>query len=327
MGKRNENVNQHYVPQAYYRNFSLNRNGVKVYDWQQDRIFTQSISSISSEDYFYDVDADIMPIFINLPKMNEQLVDKTIKQYVEDSIGVVLNNFVAHSEELSKLKHGKSVTFKDQMGPELRKFLIVQLIRTPRFRKVFEQMAKATQEELARYDFSGTVIERLTASDWIKITHNIFLFGVVYRLSGKGEIPLNDSYKPVFEKLYTLVDGLMTGMLYGGLTFFHSETDLPFITSDNPVSIEWTDEKRFSMIFLPLNPRFAILLFDREAKRDMIPYDRAIYVVDDKKKNVIENLNLLTTCSVMDRLIADTSYNFIEERKFIKGERRMKVVL
>lgn len=328
MKKRKENINQHYVPQSYYRNFSSNRTGLKIYDWKRDSIYTNSISSISQKPYFYDVDPQILSVFLNVSGVDEQFVDVTIKKYIEDGVGAVLKDFTHLSYEMNELKEGDGVLLDEETAVVLQNFIIIQLIRTPMFRQQFEIMAETMVEVFAEYETKGTPVHDIQLEEWTKIIHNLFLFGTLHKLTQQSDDLLNDWYKTIHTKLSLMVDNLLDSILKAGMIFFHSETDIPFITSDNPVVVWWKSEimvDGFSILFLPLNSKFALLLFDWEEHIDFRKYTGAIYVINDKKKDLLENLNLMTTHRNTEKLYADVSYEFIEEKKFIKGERRMKV--
>ena len=327
MGKRKENANQHYVPQSYYRGFSSNQKGVQVYDWKRDIIYSASIASISSEPYFYDVDPKVLSAFVNLSEVDEQLVDVTIKNHIEDGIGAVFKSFMHLTEEMEKLTEENTIPLEEETAVTLRNFIIIQLIRTPSFRKQFENMAETIQVRLSEHETEETPIHELDLEEWTKIIHNVFLFGTIYRLTQQSDAPLNDWYKTSHDKLSLMVDNILDGMLEAGITFFHSETDIPFITSDNPVSIKWKSEimaDGFSTIFLPLNPKFALLLFDWDEHEEFREYNRIIYVIGDDKKEMLVNLNLVTTNQNTEKLYADVSYKFTEEKKYIKDERKKK---
>ncbi len=47
-------INQHYVPQSYLKNFSLNRSQVCVFDKHTKKSFTSNVRNIASERFFYD---------------------------------------------------------------------------------------------------------------------------------------------------------------------------------------------------------------------------------------------------------------------------------
>lgn len=328
MKKRKENINQHYVPQSYYRNFSSNRTGLKIYDWKRDSIYTNSISTISQKPYFYDVDPQMLSVFLNVPEIDEQFVDVSIKKYIEDSVGVVLQDFTHLSEEMNELKEDDVVPFSEEAAVVLQNFIIIQLIRTPVFRQQFEMIAETMKEAFHEYETAGTPIHDIQIEEWTKIIHNVFLFGTVHKLTRQSDDLLNDWYKITHAKMSIMVDSLLASILNAGMIFFHSEIDIPFITSDNPVVVEWKTEimaDGFSTLFLPLNSKFALLLFDWEEYTNFRKYNGGIYVINDEKKDLLENLNLMTTHRNTERLYADISYEFIEERKYIKEERRMKV--
>ena len=62
-----DNINQHYVPQYYLKNFS-NNGHIHIYDLKEKKSFTNSISNVAFKKKFYNVD----PNFFNKIIENEE---------------------------------------------------------------------------------------------------------------------------------------------------------------------------------------------------------------------------------------------------------------
>lgn len=321
--KRKENIKQHFVPQTYYRNFSSDGNTLKVLDIKREKEYISSIDSISYRKYFYDVDSRILPAFVEIENIDEQLVDRYIKTYLEDEIGVIFNKFKELSHKLKNEAHKEGIFELDNIESIMR-FIIIQSIRTPSFRKQFDLVG----EELNRIMSFQDIPFQLNVEEWTKIVHNMFLFGVVNKVILNKTIGIRDWYKNIHNKLYTMFEGLVNGLQEAGYFVLSSEIETPLITSDNPVCIEWLDEsisKGFSLLILPVTKENAILFYNRDSFKHLNDYHQSVYVIDESRESLLENINLFVTKNSSEKIYSNESYKFIKEKLFIQGEIRMKI--
>ncbi len=65
--KKETHIKQHYLPQCYLRNFSPNGKFVYIYDKIVHKPFSNSLDSIASFDYFYEIPKKYLSEKFNIP--------------------------------------------------------------------------------------------------------------------------------------------------------------------------------------------------------------------------------------------------------------------
>lgn len=281
--------NQHYVPQFYLRNFSNDEKSLNLFNISNKKIIIgDSIRNQCSDDYFYGKDGIIENTFQNIEKSSSELINK-----------IILEKYIPH--------------LKSQDHTVLQLFIVTLYSRTK-----------------FKYDEQNEIIDK-TGKSTLEMHPEVdkkLLSEVVV----KFDYPLQFSLLNAFSG-YHLAQDLDIHLLV-------NRSNISFITSDHPVVYynKWAENiKNFGaiglaskglLIFLPLSPETALLL-----------YDSAIYKIGNKKDLIsyidkhedIDNINLLQWLNSNDNIYyyndSDSQKMLIDSEKNIPLRNRDKVKL
>lgn len=245
----NDPKNHHYIPQAYLRNFSTERNGeYYVYvRYKKEKFHETNIRNICSENYFYTIPNEIGP--------NKNLIEKFYADNIDNSY-----------TEISKLitdDNIKSIT--DEQRKKILFGIINLYFRTPRFLRYFEQHITELSSKFDDYNLGKTERHKVNffgkIIDFQKIDHKDFSS----KLKEKGKILFLSQH---IKLTYDLVEF----KLNDGIGIAKIEGNSEFITSDNPVTIRNAKgnlENIFdtdNIINLPINKKHLITITPKQEK-------------------------------------------------------------
>ena len=322
MDKRKENVKQHFIPQFYLKDFSLDRKNINVFDVKRGLEYKRSIKTTGYKKLFYDIDPSLFAAFYKNSISSAQLVDRQVRLNIEEKISPVLKGFLELSNYLVNVGHLDLIKLGEEILPEIINYIVIQFIRTPKFRRNFEDFGRDLRHLVNQHNFPF----EHNKNYWTSFIHNKFIYEVVLHCILKEEIPFRDKVdtEVFFEMIYD-VDKFIDRIHKSGRMFFFNDTDKPFITSDCPVSIMGNDDfKEFNLMFFPINRNIGILFFNIDEFPQLFKYDHSIRYTGMDLKGIIDNLNLFTTSHVFE-LIYSHKYDFTMEKKFINGEIKMKL--
>ena len=264
--KKAETKNQHYVPQFYLRNFSVDKKNVGAYILLKSgkNIPSAPIKGQASRDYFYSDDMEMENALGDLEACAKKVIDKII---------------AAPTEPLSK--EDKDTLFD---------FTVIQLGRTEvqasRIKQWYELRVRSLSDVFSKMvtDTGGDQGESLKE----KILH---LIGKPPSYPAKYSVDAHEQIKDIMRDL--------------SVKILVNKTDKSFITSDNPVAkynqfMERMGQEAYGLgarglqIFFPLSPQVGLMYYDPKCYK--LGYKKKEYVELDQDKD-IDELNKLTSCN------------------------------
>jgi len=303
MKKRDTNINQHYVPQLYLRNFTNDRGKLHVYDILRDNPYVTSPAKECYEKYFYDIDTEIFKLFTDSKENYEELVDDRIR-LLNEKVSSILLNF------LNTIKDEKvDFQFEREDRNKLYNFIVLQVIRTPFYR---ERLKYLNVPFCIKTGLSGDLGDEKTQD----LIHNLLILGVLNKLHNT-EFHLTKLYFTIFEHLINEILDLKRQLEKSGKLFLVNKTSSEFICSSSPVNVLWKDNMfashkalvttfddkklfdigdylEFQTIHLPISSDVAIFLFDKNYSQNLTAMNQGIGLIQDWNSDLLLNLNYST---------------------------------
>ena len=235
--------NEHYVPRFYLRRFA-NNDKIYAYDLEKDNLFQTNINKIGCNNYFYDVDSNVLKESLSEYKdiyiIPDDIFEKECEdiQFIEKALSRLEDKF---SVLLNKFEMDYSIINDEEFLRTFFLFMHTQSIRTKGFRNGLENIASQTK----------TWIEKL----------NIKNVNYPIELEAKDIAKLNQikellSLSSVYKKALSFFDAYD---IYIGV----NNTDIDFIISDNPMSYFLAG---FNDICFPVNSKLSIIMQVKEVK-------------------------------------------------------------
>lgn len=251
--------NEHYVPRFYLRRFA-NNDKIYAYDLEKDNLFQTNINKIGCNNYFYDVDSNVLKESLSeykdIYKIPDDIFEKECEdiQFIENALSRLEDKF---SVLLNKFELDYSIINDEEFLRTFFLFMHIQSIRTKGFRNGLENIANQTK----------TWLEKL----------NIKNVNYPIELEAKDIAKLNQikellSLSSVYKKALSFFDAYD---IYIGV----NNTDIDFIISDNPMSYFLVD---FNDICFPVNSKLSIIMQVKEVKDEF----KICCIKPDKSKTI-----------------------------------------
>ncbi|HZK71117.1 MAG TPA: DUF4238 domain-containing protein [Clostridia bacterium] len=306
MKKRNSNIKQHYIPQCYLRNFTDKNDFLHVYNYKSIKYFKVKPSKVSWGRYFHDVNVDLFNRILETENAYDEIVDDKIRLVHEKVISRTITQ-IRH--KLSNIQSG--IFLNKEERANLVDFVMIQYIRTPEYRNGIDYLPI----NFVRYYFDDIHNIEIKDSEYLPTIHNLIIYGLLYFLN--NEYPkISNNYDLFFGHLFDEYSVMMEQLDKGFIRFFVNKTNIPFITTTNPINVEFNpntysrskalvvpknkSDRVFDMgshseifrVFVPLSSNIGIMFFDEEFARSLEIEDNKIQVINDEDKDIIINLNL-----------------------------------
>lgn len=325
MKKRSTNINQHYVPQFYLRNFTNSRGKLCVYDIFRNNHYLKSPAGECNEKYFYDLDTEYFELFSGLDNNYEELVDDKIR-ILNEEVSAILINFLNTIKDIKD-----KLQFKSKDQNELYNFIILQLIRTPFYRARLRYLNTAF---CIKAGLSGELGHEKTQD----LIHNLLILGVISHLYNQ-DFKLNKLYFSIFEHLIDELFNIKKQIENAGKLFLINKSQREFICSSTPINFWWKpnpfasvkglvttfDDKKlfdigenieFLTIHLPISSDVSIFFFDINHNSELTSMNNGIGIIKDWNSDIILNFNLSTYLKSKDKIFsANGNYEEIFEMK------------
>lgn len=251
--------NEHYVPRFYLRRFA-NNDKIYAYDLEKDNLFQTNINKIGCNNYFYDVDSNVLKESLSeykdIYKIPDDIFEKECEdiQFIEKALSRLEDKF---SVLLNKFEMDYSIINDEEFLRTFFLFMHTQSIRTKGFRNGLENIASQTK----------TWLEKL----------NIKNVNYPIELEAKDIAKLNQikellSLSSVYKKALSFFDAYD---IYIGV----NNTDIDFIISDNPMSYFIVG---FNDICFPVNSKLSIIMQVKEVKDEF----KICCIKPDKSKTI-----------------------------------------
>jgi hypothetical protein len=272
-----EKERHHYVPKFYLKNFTFDKDRKFLYVYEyKGEVKRVSITDVAIKKGFY------------------TFVDKSTKCRIDK-----LEEFFADIENktapvLSKIIGSENLNISDSDREILSLFISTLYIRTTRFFSIQKDIAREmikTELNVSAQDkenfsnsvkmVAGTKIE----DDEIEMARKLVLEGI----DKNFRVSINDeAVKPHFFKID--LETAWDCLAFLNMKKWHlliNNTDLPFITSDNPAVIQkpnfiYDDRVNrglgFATIILPISPKLCLLLRNKQFKKEIIDIDNVDHI-------------------------------------------------
>jgi len=285
--------NQHFVPQYYLRNFSK-ENYVFVFDKEKNKYLGDKripVSKIGFTKNFYDIEPDDLSKFLLIETIDKTYVDSLIEKYNERISSPLIKSFINLGEMVYKHKEMEIVSLV--RPDDIIDFLVVQLFRTPFFRKQFEFIARDVKNKYSdKIDLNNKYsIDRLA-----RAIHGVYIISAICNTQIWKNSKQNHLIKPMFQFIDSEVIDKFEQLRRMSKTLWVSSLDLCFITSDNPIVIKQTDLGEIKMLFFPLTKRCAVTFWNEKSA------DKSVIIINEKRKNVLLEQN---------RIMKDWAHRFV----------------
>ena len=250
---------QHYVPRFYLRYFTNSDNKIFVYDKNNDKVFETAVDNIACENFFYDSDI-----------IKSEIVGE---QYLEKFYSMIESEFAPfYLDFITKIQSDGNYEISQEDRNIISNFLAFQIDRTKEHREMLNQLVSGFKDQLIeRRWFSeqqlidwGFDINNLDPKD-------LHIEGLL--LGGELRQILSNTLK---KHIWILCV---------------NNTNLPFITSDNPiakianiqdkfVSYEGFASKGIEIIF-PLNSKYLLAFCERDFFKALEVYENKRLTITD----------------------------------------------
>ena len=235
--------NEHYVPRFYLRRFA-NNDKIYAYDLEKDNLFQTNINKIGCNNYFYDVDSNVLKESLSeykdIYKIPDDIFEKECEdiQFIEKTLSRLEDKF---SVLLNKFEMDYSIINDEEFLRTFFLFMHTQSIRTKGFRNGLENIASQTKTWLEKINIKNVNYPiELEAKDIAKL----------------NQIKELLSLSSVYKKALSFFDAYN---IYIGV----NNTDIDFIISDNPMSYFLVG---FNDICFPVNSKLSIIMQVKEVK-------------------------------------------------------------
>lgn len=251
--------NEHYVPRFYLRRFA-NNDKIYAYDLEKDNLFQTNINKIGCNNYFYDVDSNVLKEnlseYKDIYKIPDDIFEKECEdiQFIEKALSRLEDRF---SVLLNKFEMDYSIINDEEFLRTFFLFMYTQSIRTKGFRNGLENIASQTKIWLEKLNIKNVNYPiELEAKDIAKL----------------NQIKELLSLSSVYKKALSFFDAYD---IYIGV----NNTDIDFIISDNPMSYFLVG---FNDICFPVNSKLSIIMQVKEVKDEF----KICCIKPDKSKTI-----------------------------------------
>ena len=276
-----DNINQHYVPQYYLKNFS-NDGHIHIYDLKDKKSFTNSISNVAFKKYFYNVDTNFFNKIIENETFGEEdFIDKLINKHNESILATFFDSFNPTRERIIKNDNRETISVIDFHS--LVDFILVQTYRNPKLQLFFERI----QEQINKNkEISDLKLDKIGRGIVILLLLNELHYGRKTQI--KKEIV--EVFNPIIEEIRTWKELVTNSYKY----VYWNLTDIDFLTSDFGMSfMRLSPEDNFTTIFVPINTKIGVLLVNKKSSMwdSRITNSSSILKIDNSEKSQIEVFN------------------------------------
>ncbi|MGT2754977.1 DUF4238 domain-containing protein [Streptococcus ovis] len=285
-------IKQHVVPQSYLKRFAqknTNNNGynISVYHVVNGKIFISAIKDVAFEKNYYDVSN----------RENEKHWEEYFATQIEPLYGQDLTNIISRITLINKKEDILEIEHKIKLS----KMLGFQFVRVPGFlerrfkhgSELFDETIKETRER-----FSDSNIPNLESilGQFIANKSNIIKDLTLDLISQEERLIL---FSTVLQNKSWII--------------YYNNSEMPFITSDNPVvmanfntnSIGYSDNglgRNDNIIYFPLSSKILLELVPRN--EETVHLDNSLNILSD------ENLEFITAVNSL-QIIHSTKQSFI----------------
>jgi hypothetical protein len=311
MPKRKENINQHYVPQFYLRNFTNEKGKIHVYDINRGNKYVTTPKNESYIAYFYDINPTILKQFSNYTENYTELIDDNIR-VLNESVSSILFNYLK-----DEVGQEMNFNFPRAEREKLYDFIILQIIRTPFYRDRLEYLISAFTLQ--------TDINNSNDLELLKTIHNLFILGIIEKLYDL-DFKLNKKYHIFFDHLISETLNNHTQLSNAGKILLVNKSKDSFICANTPLSIRWKPDFfanhkalvaipnsdipvrdignniEFLSIHLPISSKLSIFIFDKTLNTNLSQMNQGVGKIEEWNSDLLLNLNYISLMECSDKI-------------------------
>lgn len=285
--------NQHFVPQYYLKTFAED-DKVFVFDKKENKYLSDKripVDKIGFTKNFYDIEPEDLSKFLVKETNEKTYVDSLIERYNETISSLLINSFIDLGEKVYKYKDIEIVSI---IRPDdIIDFLVVQLFRTPFFRKQFELIARDIHK---KHHDKVELRKKNPIEKLAQTIHGVYIISAICNTNIWKNSEKEHLIKPIFRFIDIEVVDKFEQLRKMSKTLWVSSLDSCFITCDNPIVIKQTNSGEIKMLFFPLTKRCAVTYWNEKSA------DKSVIIINEKRKKVLLEKN---------RIMKDWAYRFI----------------
>lgn len=235
--------NQHTVSKSYLERFTFNGKNLYVFDKILKNVFSSNIKNIATKKYFYDIPKNVIPY-----GTDNQIIEKKILGYVDTNYKLGIDQILRDIGE-----HGE---FNNNLKTKLSAFIFIQVYRTLHSKNNYKKsIEKELKEDALEYlknkgkDINSNDFEVKCSDELAKLK--------LHRLMITPEI---------IDQVISVLNNFIWVVAY-------NTTNLPFWTSDNPVTFKKHKNHTYKCptlywpssteVALPLTPKHILIMLER----------------------------------------------------------------
>lgn len=235
---------QHFVPQFYLKYFIDAQSNIHAFDIVEQKQFATTTANIANDRSFYDnkpleefigVEQAIEHAFANTEALAAEFFRKLVSTLDTDSLS--------------------SLTRDDYR--QLADFITTQERRTPEARRLMEEIAKRTGQELV----------------------NDIQFQQAYLLLHKDVLKVVEDWCDRY------------------WIFWKNKTESNFYTSDHPVVRHWHKEQKFEELFFPITPKYGVSILFRDDLQQLAENRNVRELTEPEEVKKHYNFLMVTQCN------------------------------
>ena len=288
---------QHYVPQIYLKQFCSvgNKKQIYFYDKQTKRTSHTNISNVAQEKDFYS----------DISKDDKDYFEKFYAQNVEPKLSIFLNDTI--SKSMLYMENIPLISIEDRKL--LSRLLVYQILRTPNARILMREKADIV---------SPQVIDRFLNMDIVK--NNDYMIKIAEKYRSLDENKFREIALPLtidedrLERYSVLIDSMVC-------LFYFNQTQLNFITSDNPVVIFDLLTKNIGLgkagldssscqISYPISPRLTAILFKRNSLYAQASLENENRMIHITQPEIIHTYNRMQFQQASRQVYSSSEYDW-----------------
>ncbi|MCK9220827.1 MAG: DUF4238 domain-containing protein [Bacteroidales bacterium] len=285
--------NQHFIPQYYLKTFAK-EDKVFVFDKKENKYLGDNripVDKIGFTKNFYNIEPEDLSKFLIEETRDKAHVDSLIEKYNEKISSPLINSFIDLGDMVYEYKEMEIVSLI--RSDDIIDFLVVQLFRTPFFRKQFEFIARDIK---SKHSDKVELNKKYSIERLARAIHGVYIISAICNTEIWKNSEKNHLIKPIFQFIDFEVIDKFEQLRRMSKTLWVSAIESCFITSDNPIVIKQTDKGNIQILFFPLTKRCAVTFWNENSA------DKNVVIVNEGRKNVLLEQN---------RIMKDWAYRFL----------------